>query len=151
MNLSRLRILPSLLAVAFVMVGCGESRNLVPVRGRVTFGSGEPPQSGVIIFLPTDMPATVKDTGHDPRPGRATFESDGRFAANTFRAADGLRPGTYDVNVICISAPRDETAGRAEVVNHVPASFTAPRLVVPTDTRSAVEYNIDVPSAAGRR
>lgn len=151
MNLSRLRILASLLAAALAASGCGESRNLVPVRGRVTFAGGNPPQCGVVIFVPTDMPATIKDTGHDPRPGRATFESDGRFAANTFRAADGLRPGTYDVNVICTSAPPDETTGRAEAVNHVPTNFTAPRLVVPADARSAVEYNIDVPSAAGRR
>lgn len=135
-----------LLGLAVVATGCGESRGLVPVRGKVTFGGDKPFQSGVLIFSPTDMPATVKDTGRDPRPGQAAFESDGDFAATTFRVADGLRPGTYDVTVICTSAPHDETAGIAEVVNHVPASFSAPRLVVPADARSVVQYNVDVPA-----
>ncbi|MCX7414300.1 MAG: hypothetical protein NTW36_12785 [Planctomycetia bacterium] len=127
-------------------VGCGESRNLVPVHGRVSFGGGKPPASGLLAFVPNDMPARRVDTGHDPRPGRAIFDADGKYKAATFRDADGLRPGTYDVRVICETLPPGGDPETAAAISYVPASFNAPPLEVPKDARSAVEYNIDVPA-----
>lgn len=138
---NRMILVTAILATATI-VGCGDGRNLTYVHGRVSFDGRKPPQPGMIIFLPTEMPATVKDMGSDPRPGRAMFDADGHFEASTFRIADGLRPGSYDAQVICETAPDDPRTNTVPV-SRVPAGFRPPQLVVPQGARS-VEFNIDV-------
>lgn len=138
---TRMIVVTAILAAA-TAVGCRDGRNLTAVQGRVSFDGRKPPQPGMIIFLPTEMPATVKDKGSDPRPGRAMFDADGHFKASTFRIADGLRPGSYDVQVICEAAP-DDPMTNAAPVSRVPAGFRPPKLVV-LQGASSMEFNIDV-------
>jgi hypothetical protein len=122
--------------------GCekGHGLPLVPVSGRVTFNKTQPPVEGNIAFV------QVGDSGQagvPNRPGRATFGTDGEFAATTFKNGDGLLPGKYQVTITCADAeakpgqPFDE-------VSFVPSSYRAEYLVVERDGQP-IELNFDVP------
>jgi len=127
-----------------VVAGCGDSHGLVSVRGRVTFGGGDPPVPGVLYFVPDGPPATGADTRTTPRAGSASFGTDGRFRAMTFRDGDGLRPGTYEVRVECKTAPPNADRNPRGWRDHVPAGFVAPALEVPAKGGKGVIYDLDV-------
>src|SRR5688572_27101911 len=77
--------------------GCGEDRGLVPVRGRVTFDGGPPPKPGRLNFGPTKSA-----DGFVQRPGHAGFDADGKFEVTSYQSGDGLTPGSYRINVLCV-------------------------------------------------
>lgn len=134
-------------AVAIAAAGCGRDFGTVPVTGRVTFGGGPPPAAGYLFFVPQgDDPQRADGTG--PRSGSTRWAADGTFSVSTFRAADGLRPGTYRVRMECMGgAPQSDTdaEGRPTAApSAVPAGFRPPDLVVPADARGPVRYDLDV-------
>lgn len=136
-----------LLAITLcVATGCGDNRGLVPVRGRVTFGGGDPPAPGVLYFVPTGAPAIGPETPGTPRAGSAIFRADGRFQTTTFRDGDGMRPGVYEVRLVCETAPPDADVNPGGFRDHVPKGFKPPPLEVPTNRRAAVVYDVDVPT-----
>ncbi|MCA9236798.1 MAG: hypothetical protein KDA44_15085 [Planctomycetales bacterium] len=86
----------------------------------------------------------VKGTGAEGlpyRPGTAAFGTDGEFTATSFKDGDGLLPGTYQVRVICLSAP---PAGvPLDSVSLVPLDWAPEDLVVKGDEGEiSVEYDI---------
>lgn len=149
----RLAVLGLLFITAAVVApGCGTSRGLVPVKGRVTFTGKSPPAAGHLFFTPRTMRASAKDQISDPRPGSARFLTDGSFRASTFRDGDGLRPGTYEVRIECFVSPEDDAKGPDADKPHfsdgrslVPAGFQPPDITVPATSRRPVEVLIDVP------
>lgn len=144
MTRSRSLAIVGILGVAVAAVGCGQSRGLVPVRGRVTFAGRNPPAVVSMTFVPNDMPANLKDSGTEPRLGSAVTASDGSFTASTFHAGDGLRPGTYEVRLVCQDIP-PAAVHSASIKDFVPAGFSAPPLVVSSD-QGKIEYSVDVPA-----
>lgn len=141
------RTVSPLVACATLLIGCGPDFGTVPVQGRVTFQGADPPGLGYLYFVPAaDGPPRADGSGQ--RSGSAMWLKDGNFRAGTFRADDGLRPGTYTVRIECIlsdttspASPDRESAG----VSAVPAGFRPPDLVVPADARGPVRYDLDVP------
>ena len=120
---------------------------LVPVIGTVTFAGDRPPAGGTVSFLP------VSEDG-PRRPALGTFDAQGVLRVTSFTEGDGLLPGTYRIEMRCISSvPR---GGAAEgdphqstvIVDHVPEDFSPPPLVVPRGGR--VICAIDVPAKPGR-
>jgi hypothetical protein len=85
---------------ALFLSGCGSS-GPVPVRGVATL-NGQPLPYGQVAFQPTDL-----NVG---RPALARINSDGTFAATTFKDGDGLLPGTYRMAVDAAKPPFDPTA-----------------------------------------
>jgi len=84
-----------------IVAGCGSDRpTTVDISGRVLFNGQPPPKPGMVYFTPIE-PAE----GYPRRPGRASFEADGRFTATTFDDGDGLIPGRYRVAVDCWDKP----------------------------------------------
>lgn len=144
MTRSRRLVLLCIIGAPLVAGGCGQSRGLVPVRGRVTFAGRNPPAVVSMTFVPNDMPANLKDSGDQPRLGSAVTASDGSFVAGTSQAGDGLRPGTYEVRLVCQDIP---PAGvhSTSIRDFVPAEFSAPPLVVSRE-QGTIEYSVDVPT-----
>lgn len=129
------------------VVGCGSRHPVVPVIGTVTFAGDRPPAGGTVSFLP------VSEDG-PRRPALGTFDAQGVLRVTSFTEGDGLLPGTYRIEMRCISSvPR---GGAAEgdphqstvTVDHVPEDFSPPPLVVPRGGR--VICAIDVPAKPGR-
>lgn len=134
------RVLQGLAMVGTVVtLGCGPSRGVVPVEGRITFAGGPPPAPGYIYFTPVDMQAD--ETGSEPRPATAIFMADGEFRATTFRDGDGLRPGAYEARVEC-NAVVGGSHGSAR--SAVPEGFAPPTIDVPASGPSPVRIAIDV-------
>jgi hypothetical protein len=138
-----MRIAIMMLAAALATGGCGRPAGLVPVRGKVTFAGKPPPAAVAITFVPREMQESGRDDGKSSRIGVATVAADGSFEAGTFRLNDGLRPGTYDVQISCDQA-QSSADGHEQAPSHVPRSFVAPVLVVPADDGGSVRYTVDV-------
>ena len=136
-----LKTLVACLSTLIVLSGCcGPSRpTTIPVSGTITFAGGPPPAEGAIYFAPVSTAA-----GYDKRPGRARFDTSGKFSATSFADGDGLVPGTYKVTIECWKTP---PLMGSPGNNHVPANFTPPNLVVPTAS-GKLTHDIDVPSVA---
>jgi hypothetical protein len=132
-----------ILAVVLAAGGCDRPAGLVSVHGRVTFAGKPPPAAVAIIFLPREMQESGRDDGRSSRVGVAAVDADGFFEAGTFRLNDGLRPGTYDVQISCDQA-QSSADGHEQAPSHVPRSFVAPVLVVPVDDGGSVRYTVDV-------
>jgi hypothetical protein len=137
----------ALAAAVCVAVGAGCQKSpleLVPVQGRILYGGGQWPAGGTILFLPEEPMS-----GHTYHPGTANFGTDGRFSAGTFRAGDGLVPGTYVVRVECWKVP--PTMGGPPPESYLPPAYlrgekSLPNLVVPADSRRVdVDYGVDKP------
>ena len=132
---------PLLLVVA--AWGCNKDPlQKVEVHGTVTFDGQACPGPGRLTFSPIEVAE-----GLPHRMGFGKFETDGKYAATSFRPGDGLVPGRYSVGVACFdasmlsSAPGDQEYRRASYVNE---DFQAPELVVEPGS-GPVEYNLDVP------
>jgi hypothetical protein len=151
MNPGRSRRSPAtLLAAALLaagLAGCGESKGLVPVEGRVTFGGGDPPGAGYLFFVPREMSTNRMQDTEGSLPGTAIFKPDGNFRATTFTDGDGLRPGSYEVRVECSASPiqpLDAKSHDLPATELVPAAFQPPDLVVPASGPRPVRYDLDV-------
>lgn len=140
-------LIGSLLLAAAVM-GCN-SKGLVPVEGRVTFGGQPPPAIGYLYFVPRDMSINNREDRTGPLQATALFAADGTFHGTTFTDGDGLRPGTYEVRMECEGPPAGslspEAAHNAPVNSLVPSGFTPPDLVVPASGPRPVRFDLDVP------
>jgi hypothetical protein len=128
--------------------GCGNSKGLVPVEGRVTFAGKRPAGPGYLYFVPRELSTDLRQDRTGSLPGSALFLADGQFRAGTFTPGDGLRPGTYEVRIECSAKSADQsshaTAHDAIESSLVPASFTPPDLSVPLKGGSRVIYDLDV-------
>jgi hypothetical protein len=122
-----------------VVAGCGDDRGLVPVRGRVTFDGGLPPKSGRLNFGPTKAAE-----GFVQRPGQASFDIDGAFEVTSYQAGDGLTPGEYKLNVICVERDPSPVPGGFEAVTYVAPGYKGQEVVVATGSKP-IELNIDIP------
>ena len=126
------------------LVGCGNDLpKTVPVEGRITYGGGDWPTSGVLYFI-----AVKPAQGFPSRPGSAAFGKDGRFAVTTFQANDGLLPGEYRINVECWESrpSMDAQAGRSYVPTKFQAGMSSDfKVVVPADSSDPLELSFDVP------
>jgi hypothetical protein len=121
--------------------GCSEKQSMtVPVTGRITFGGGECPTAGTIVFSPVDV-----EKGLPRRPGTATFKADGAFTVTSFHEGDGLIPGHYRPIVNCWKGePRNDDPSSFERLNYVPSNFKAKEIVVAAAGDSLVVM-LDVP------
>ena len=132
-------ILP--IAFCLVLLGCGSGRpETVPVTGRVTLRGGNWPAAGLIVFTSVE-PAE----GFPRRPGRAFFDTQGRFTVMTFAKGDGLMPGRYRAAVYCGEPVNGmDAAGKS----FVPAKYQNPAqsglevVVEPGARRVYLEYDI---------
>jgi len=98
-------------AVMLLLPGCGtKGTDLVPVRGRVTYGGGPWPKPGTLVFTNSE------------RPGQAEFNTDGSFQAGAFKKGDGLKPGKYKVGVQCWEVPPSIERPGAEK-SYVPSKY----------------------------
>ena len=125
------------------ILGCGPSRpTTIPVRGTVTFNGGPPPAEGMITF-----PCIEPAPGFDRRPGRARFDTSGKYSATSFVDGDGLVPGTYRVRVECWKvAPSMEAQASpdSQGVSYIAEGFEPPTITVDD---SLGTFNINVPLA----
>ena len=113
-----------------LLTGCGPGHpTTVAVRGKVTYGGGPWPQSGVLYFT---IVAAAK--GFPGRTGTARFGTDGVFTAMSWQPGDGLMPGRYHVGVECWKVP--PTMGGPKPVSYVPAKFQSA-------ATSGIELNIE--------
>ena len=124
--------------------GCGSSGpEVVPVRGKVSFGGAEWPKPGALHFTPIE-PAP----GLPRRPGMGQFDTDGSFTVTTFTEGDGLIPGHYKVAVECWEVPPQMNPS-ASTRSYVPVKCQSPMtsdLEVTIETGSgAVTLRFDVP------
>jgi hypothetical protein len=128
--------------------GCGNSKGLVPVEGRVTFSGKKPSASGYLYFVPREMSVNERRDRAGSLPGTALFLMDGGFRAGTFTPGDGLRPGTYEVRIECAATAADnadrKAAHYAASPTLVPAGVRPPDLVVPSTGGHRVVYDLDV-------
>ena len=136
-------------AAGVVAPGCGDSKGLIRVTGQVSFGGKSPPAVGYVYFVPRAMSTNQRRDRSGPLVGTAIFSKDGAFAAGTFTTGDGLRPGTYEVRVACESADARRHTGSSDVhttANRslVPAGCTLPDLIVPSNSRKPLQFDIDV-------
>jgi hypothetical protein len=135
-------------AVLATTAGCGNSKGLVPVEGRVTFAGKEPAGPGYLYFVPRELSTNLRQDRAGPLPGTALFLADGRYRAGTFTPGDGLRPGTYEVRIVCAmksTSPVDPATVHNTVESDlVPTGFTPPDLTVPHSGVRPVVYDLDV-------
>lgn len=128
----------SLSIAAAAIAGCGaNSKPLVQVSGRVTYGGGAWPFPGYITFSPIESADSAP-----ARPGSGPFGVDGKYVVGSYRSGDGLMPGTYHVSVSCID-PNSASKPPAES-EFVPSDFTTKDLVVEAGM-DPIELNLDVP------
>jgi hypothetical protein len=138
----RLRVfqIATLVSIAATMVsGCGEKRGLVRVRGHVTFDGGPPPKPGFLTFGPTKAAE-----GFPQRPGQASFAEGGMFEATSYQPGDGLTPGTYRVNVICVEHDPAPAPGGLEAVTYVAPEYKGQEITVAAGS-GPLDLSIDVP------
>ena len=134
-----------LAALLVPLAGCGPAGpEVVQIRGKVTYGGGEWPTSGVLYFTPAEAAP-----GLPLRPASAKFDTDGSFLVTSFDDGDGLVPGKYQVGVECWENPPSMMAGSGPVVSYVPHAFQSSKssglevTVNPGDR--LVEVTFDVP------
>jgi len=128
-----------LLAALLLAAGCGDDRGLVRVTGRVTL-DGEPmPAAGDLTFVPVEVAE-----GYPLRPAKAEFDTDGRYAAQSFEPGDGLYPGKYHVLVACWKTP--PTPNGPPPVSHIPRRYgeiaTSPLEVEVPDGGGSVTFDV---------
>lgn len=140
---SQLHFWPLVAAAVFAAsTGCGGSKGLVPVEGRVSFAGKQPSASGYLYFVPREMSVNERQDRVGSLPGTALFLQDGLFRAGTFTPGDGLRPGTYEVRLECSAAT--STPHNTRPSSLVPSDFTLPDLVVPASGQRPVRFDLDV-------
>jgi hypothetical protein len=114
---------------------------LVPVSGKVSFAGAAPPAAGTVTFVPVAV-----DAGLPQRPATAHFARDGMFQVTSFKKDDGLLPGTYQPNVICMTGePSESDPSSYDRLNAVPKNFVPQTVIVDANARS-IEVAIDVPA-----
>jgi hypothetical protein len=91
--------------LAAFLLGCGSAPVTIPIHGEVTF-NGQPMTDGIVVYLPK-APGLARQAS-----GR--IMSDGKFELTTFKKADGVVPGEYDIVVYAYEAHPGEPKSREE-------------------------------------
>ena len=126
------------------LFGCGRSGpEVVPVRGKVTFGGGDWPKPGVLYFT-IDQAAE----GLPGIPGLGRFGTDGKLTVTTFKEGDGLIPGHYKIGVECWEVEPLMGGGRPPKM-YVPDKYQNARTsgleLTVESGQPVVEVNFDIP------
>lgn len=126
-----------------LLLGCGDTLDIVPVEGQVTLAGGGWGRPGMIYFAPVE-PAP----GFPRMPGMGDVDTEGNFHATTQPDRTGLVPGKYRVSLEIWEVP--PTMGGPPPKSFVPkqyqtASTSGLELVVPADAKGAVEVSWDIP------
>jgi hypothetical protein len=90
-----------LLCVVLLLSGCNDSKQ--KLTGKVTFSDGEPLTVGTVVFSTSSFMS------------RAAIKPDGTFKVGTYKAGDGIPPGTYKVSIFDAYASAEGSAGAALV------------------------------------
>lgn len=106
---------PQFLAlIVLVAAGCADApkeKTVYRVHGRLTF-EGKPMAKAMISFYSLD--------GDRSTPAHGTADEQGRYALQTYRAADGCPVGEYVVTIYW-PAPRPRPAAKDEFIDPVDA------------------------------
>jgi hypothetical protein len=122
------------------LAGCGrEGPERVPVNGRVTYGGGSWPKTGVVYFQPLGS-----TPGLPMRPALGRFDVDGYFEATSFTPGDGLVPGKYRVRVECWEVEPNPDPKFGPPKSYVPANVSLADLDVPAGSEE-LNPSWDVP------
>jgi hypothetical protein len=85
--------------------GCGaDGPTTIPIRGEVKF-NGAPLKDGIVAYIPSGG-ATRQATGR--------IQPDGTFVLTTFKNADGVVPGEYQIVVYAYAAGPGEQRSREQ-------------------------------------
>lgn len=98
-------------------VGCDSGLPMQRVSGLIKFDGGRCPSDGRITFKPMESPEGLPD-----KVGTAQFQKDGKFSVTTFEKDDGLLPGRYRVEIMCLK----NLPNFADPLAYEKASFIAP-------------------------
>lgn len=130
-----------LLAGLAALLGCGEDRGLVPVRGRITFDGAEMPGKGYLRFVPLEVAA-----GYTRRAGLGQFEVDGTYQVKSFQPGDGLFPGKYAVFPFCWEVEPNMN-GQPEK-SYLPDKYADPEqsqfLLTVEEGQGPIEFDINI-------
>jgi hypothetical protein len=89
------------------VAGCGsDGPKIIPIRGEVYY-NGEPMKEGTVVYLP-------KEAG-EARQASGRIQPDGSFVLTTFKNADGVVPGDYNIVVYAFAAQAGNVPTRAEL------------------------------------
>jgi hypothetical protein len=112
-----------LLVVALLGTGCGSDGPVtIPIRGEVIYKGGalkDVPQ-GLVRYLPK---------GAEGRQASGRIQPDGSFVLTTFKSADGVVPGEYDVTVSAYTTQAELTREQVEASGG--RGVSQPRLLIP--------------------
>jgi hypothetical protein len=130
--------LGAVIAVLVTFTGCGsDGTRTIPIRGEVLY-KGAP-----LINVPQGLVRYIPKTPDSGRQASGRIQSDGSFELTTFKRADGVVPGDYD---IVVSAYSSEPPSRQEV-EASGGAVTGPKLMIPkryTDpTKSGLSDTVD--------
>jgi hypothetical protein len=108
MNPRRISLAGVVLASVLAAAGCGPSGpTTIPIRGEVIF-QGKPLRDvpfGLVHYLPKTA---------EGRQATGRLQPDGTFELTTFKNADGVVPGEYDVVVAAYSGQTEMTREQVE-------------------------------------
>lgn len=126
------------------LFGCGRGGpEVVPVRGKVTYGGGAWPKPGLLYFT-TEQPAE----GLPARPAMGRFGTDGNLTVSTFTKGDGLIPAHYKIGVECWEVPPSMESSLPPK-SYVPRAYQSPLAsgleVTVKSGQRVVEIDFDVP------
>ncbi len=129
----------------FLLSGCGDPLEIVPVEGRVTLNGGGWGRAGMIYFAPLE-PAP----GFPRMPGMGDVNKDGSYFVTTQPDRVGLVPGKYRVCLEIWEVP--PTMGGPPPKSFLPEKYRAAatsgiELEVPADASEPIEFSFDVPTS----
>jgi hypothetical protein len=87
------------------MAGCNSGPEMVPIHGEASY-NGKPMTDGIVVYMPRD--ATVA------RQASGRILSDGKFELTTFKNADGVMFGEYDIVIYAYAPHPGEPKTREE-------------------------------------
>jgi hypothetical protein len=104
---ARLKACASILTVlAACALGCGKGGPVtIPIRGEA-FYNGQPMKDGIVVYLPK-QPGVARQASGRILP-------DGTFELTTFKKADGVVPGDYEIVVYAYAPHPGEPKTRAD-------------------------------------
>jgi len=133
------KLLPIIIIFAFCILGC--SNNQVGFSGKVVYSdTGEPVPQGEIQFTTPTFIA------------RAVIRKDGTFKTGSYKAADGLPPGTYNVAIVSLTIDAEDSLAPPTFLVHPKYgdSKTSGLSVTIEETTRNHEFKVDRPPTKKR-